>query len=532
MGTPKDEDEVRRRFSRAAISHADADIHVNDSVDRRIQRASRWAILGQVLSLIVSLFVLAVLYRLVRPESFGRLAVALPWVMIFRGLATLSWQALFLQQPDWSNDDASLLFSWNLAVSAIATILCVITGFFVSMLYDVPGIATCIAWLSPTIVLAMLATFAQTLLERRLEWSGLVNARFTAQCVAGLLAILLATQGGETFALITQQVAELAILATWFWWNEPWRPHWITPAQLPAHWWRFHTSYSIASILFLIMQQIDKLMLGWWIGGSAAGQAMLGMYGQAFQLSQRLTFMLTGAWGPVFLSSLSRALQNERETSRLTQHFFCRIANLLAPLAIAGVFFGKELLNVLGGPDWIPAGNLLQIFAILTLWQGFINLSGNLYTVRSATVNMAVGAAVGTLVLAVALASVDQLSDVLPMEVRVRNIAVTYVAAYTLWSIPYLYTAMFLARIRLYDLWLALRPSAFAGVAMSIAVAVTNRLLADTSPIVRMTIGTMAGCICYWGLYQSDIFRSSNERDVTTELTESPKPSAKVNDQE
>ncbi|MDA0658552.1 MAG: oligosaccharide flippase family protein [Planctomycetota bacterium] len=507
MGAAKDDNELPHTSSPAAISHVDADVHVSNLGDQPLQQASRWALVGQILSLIISLCVLAALYRLVRPESFGRLAVALPWVMVFRGLATLSWQAMLLQQPHWSDHDASLLFSWNLVVAAVVMSLCVGTGYFVSAFYDIPGIAHCIAGLSPTIVLAMLATFAQTLLERRLEWNAIVSARLAAQCGAGLLAIAIATQDAETFALIAQQVAELAILATWLWWNEPWRPQWITLEKLPVHWWQFHASYSIASLLFLIMQQIDKLMLGWWIGGSVAGQAMVGMYGQAFQLSQRLTFMLTGAWGPVFLSSLSRANHNERETSRLAQHFFGAIANLLTPLTIAGVFYGRELLYVLGGPDWIPAGELLQVFAILTLWQGFINLSGNLYTARSATMPMAIAAAIGTLLLAVALPSVGQFFHVLTLQERVRIVAITYVAVNILWSIPYLYTAMLVSRIRLADLWLALRPSVFFGLAMSVTIVISNRIVSDAFPTVQMVVGTAVGCVCYGGLYRSGILR-------------------------
>ncbi len=178
---------------------------------------------GQVASQVISLAVLAVLYRLIVPAEFGLLGMALTWVALVRLFGALGLGVAVVQRPEISDAELSALFWVNLAIAGAASLVGAAVAPLVASFYGVAELASVTAVLAGTTAVAAVGALHQALLERRLRLGRLAALRVAAQLAGGGAAVLAAVQGWGVWSLIAQQYAELGALAWFCWLAEPWR---------------------------------------------------------------------------------------------------------------------------------------------------------------------------------------------------------------------------------------------------------------------------------------------------------------------
>ena len=71
---------------------------------------------------LVSLAVLAVLYRWIRPDDFGLLGLALTWIALVRLFGALGLGVAVVQRPEIDDTELSALFWVNLGIAAAASL--------------------------------------------------------------------------------------------------------------------------------------------------------------------------------------------------------------------------------------------------------------------------------------------------------------------------------------------------------------------------------------------------------------------------
>lgn len=476
-----------------------------DPLDRSARAGGRWTLAGQFFAQVFSFCVLVVLYRHVSQDAFGLMAMVLPVVTLFRSFAVLCWQAAVVQWPDLTREDASRFFWGNLATSVLATILTCFLAGWLAWVYSVPqAFSVCVA-LSGTIVLSGLAMHAQALRERRMEWPRLVAIRLVAQVLAGIVAVVLALRNMQITALVAQQYAEWGALMVLLWWREPWRPKFRCGSGPWFPVLRFNAGFAWASMMFILLQSVDKLLLGWWQGASLAGRAAVGIYAQMYVLTQRPVFLLTGAWGSVLLSALARAGRDPHAAGRIVIPFVRWLALLLWPLAFGGVCVGDELITVLGGSTWQSAGTIVRTLALLTAFHGFVNLAGALFTARQQTVRMAIWASTGVGLIAVAVCGACLLGHArgLDFVAQANLVATFYVVALLAWAIPYLGVAGRLVPVSRFELRRALAAPLISSLVMVAAVCVLRVWLqtqTDLPAVARLFAYLLVGGSIYAAL--------------------------------
>jgi len=372
-------------------------------LDESVRQGTRWMIVAQLASQLVSFVVLAALYRLVQPEQFGLLGMAVPLLLLARIFAAFGLNVATVQKRQLTRGQLSTVFWASLLVSSGVAGLVALCGPLLAHLYQAPSLAPVVAGLAGTLVIAALGAQHQALLERKLQIRRVATARLAGQIAGALAAVAAGFAQWGVWALVVQQYVELSLLAVLLWQCEPWRPGrwrgWRSANDLLS----FGGFYSLSSLMFFAAQNVDKVLIAWWIGGSSSGQAALGLYSQAFNLMMKPVYLVTTPITGIMLPALARVAHRPEQFESLAVRFYRMIAIALFPGGVGLSIVAVDLMLLLGGNSWRPAGILLTLLAPTILSQGPFNISGSLLAAQGRSRLLLLGASATALIMTTAL---------------------------------------------------------------------------------------------------------------------------------
>lgn len=363
------------------------------SLHHAIRIGTGFSFTSQLASQFISVAVLVALYRWVPREDFGLIAAAQLLVMLPRTFLTLGLNIAGIQREQLELPHLRGLFWWNLSLGAIASFVTAICVPLVATWKDSEDLSRIGYALSGTAVVAALGMAHQTFLERELRFPALQSIRLVSQLAAGLIAIAIASQGGGAWALVVQSYLELLFIAcgcmrtAWFW---PGSPRTMREAFSLL---RFGGMYGLVSMLFYLSQNLDKFLLYAFLPNSEIAMAVFGMYQQAFNWMMRPVLGVTTPVSSVMLPALSRVQSDRSLFQKLAIDFYRLVALLLIPCGLGAFLVAEDAMLTAGGQMWRDAGILLRALSPVILLQGFVNISGSVFTASNQLRAMAIAAA-------------------------------------------------------------------------------------------------------------------------------------------
>jgi len=339
---------------------------------------TRNVLAGQLVSQLVSLAALAALYRLLTPDDFGLLGMAVPLVMLPRMLTTLGLSVATVQRARLDDRQLTHVFWLGLKLATATAAVTALLGYMLAPVYGDPRLLELCACLAGTSLVVALGLVHQALLERKMLLGRLVSVRLAGQVLGVGAAVLAALGGWGVWSLVLQQYVELTVISLLVWFVEKWRPGRPGGGRPARGLIELGGSYSLSSVLFYLGQNLDKILIAIMFGSTEIGRQALGMYSQAYQLMMKPVNMVTSPVTGVMLPSLSRAWPDRRLHSMMASGFYSFVAIILLPAGIGLAVVAPDVMAVLGGDTWEQAGWLLALLAPVIVVQGLVNITGSL----------------------------------------------------------------------------------------------------------------------------------------------------------
>ncbi len=324
---------------------------------RHAVRSAGVTVLSQGVVFAAQMAATIVLARLLVPADFGVVTMVTTFSLLVMSFGQNGYSEAIMQREEIDRPLATNLFWINVVVGILLTVIFAASGSLMAKFYGDPRVAAVAAGMSLTIFFNSLSVVHLALLKRALRFSVTSANDIIAGVISVILSIVLAARGWGYWALVAGAVSRLISQAIGAWLLCTWIPGLPRRADGTSSVVRFALNVYGRYSFNYFTRNTDNLLVGWRFGPTS-----LGFYKKAYDLFLLPANQLLAPVADVVLSTLSRLEKGSVEYKR----YFMRGLSILAFLGMAAgallTLEGKDLIRIILGAKWAPAGQIFTFF--------------------------------------------------------------------------------------------------------------------------------------------------------------------------
>ncbi|MCR2801916.1 lipopolysaccharide biosynthesis protein [Microbacterium sp. zg-Y818] len=309
--------------------------------------------------LLLSTASLAILSRLVSPESFGLIAAVMAIVGIGDVLRDMGLSTASIQAREITRQQRSNLFWINTAFGIGFAVFCLGSAPLLGLLIGDDAVVGVVGVMSVVYVLNGLQTQAQADLTRSYKFLALSGSELIAFALGLAVAIYTAFLGWEYWALVCQYVVQAAALCAFRMSLVQWLPMKPRRNSGMRPLLRFGLYTTLVQVVAYAGNNAHNLIIG-----RAFGVDALGYFARAYQVYMVPTLQIMNPLSAVAYSTLSR-LQDRLEAFRRS---ILQLSLLLGyPIALICVVIAgtaDAVVEILLGDGWDESVDILRVLSI------------------------------------------------------------------------------------------------------------------------------------------------------------------------
>ena len=364
---------------KATDSHFATD-HLLPDLKERTVSGSLVTVSAQGVQLMLNFLSVFALARLLSPQDFGLIAMAMTVTGFLRPLSDGGLSSATLQRETITHAQVSNLFWTNVALGGALSAVTALSAPVMSWFYREPYIVPVTLALCGGPLMTGLSVQHLALLRRQMRFGSIAFIQVSSLTAGVVAGIGLAYWGFGYWALVGMQLSTLffALAATWL--LSDWRPQLPTRGVGTRPLLNFGAGLSIGSFAWAIARTGDSLLIGRFFGTEA-----LGLYNRAAALLSRPIEQLMSPIAAVFVPTLSR-LQSQPERYR---RVLLRVyeAGAMVSFLFTGLLLAvsQPLTLVVLGPKWVEAAPIFAGFTLVALYTPVASIAGWLITSQGRT---------------------------------------------------------------------------------------------------------------------------------------------------
>lgn len=352
--------------------HSRSDSSPTESLSRRTARAAQWRAGLSISQATFQFGVGIILARLLPPEDFGLVALALIVTGFARFASNLGLAPALIQRKEIQERHVRVAFTLSVMLGAAVTALVYIFAPLSAPLFDNPGVPPILRAASLTFVATGFGNTAGALLKRRLDFRtifmvGNTSYLFSFALVGIPMAYLDYGVWSLVVAIITQRAIETVLLLGTT--RHPMVPLWSS--QEIRELGLYGVGFTLGGLADYLGRVGDNFVTGRWLGNHA-----LGLYTRAYGLMMMPRTYLSDVVEQVLFPAFSE-VQDHRERLGSAYLYAVQLVTLLAvPLMAGMVVAAPHMIIGLYGAEWSGAVAPLQILCAAGWFAAVYPLSG------------------------------------------------------------------------------------------------------------------------------------------------------------
>lgn len=326
---------------------------------RQSLRSGVVSIAGRGANVLVQVGSTICLARLLAPDDFGLVAMVFAITGFAPVLIDLGTRDAAVQKPSITHEEVSALFWLTVGLGGSLSVILAVCSPLIATLYGEPRL-TKIAFVSSlTFVLAGLSCQHVALLRRAMMFQRIAAVEVGANVISAALAIGMALSGFGFWALVFRPIYVAVLTALGMWFFCRWLPGIpkLTPGVKEMLKFGLHvTGFTMTDYLGRAGDRMGLGMLN--------GARQLGFYQNAVAVYENALGLVTVPLHTVGAASLSKLRGNVAELKRAWGTALSSLSFYAMPAFAMLAVTGQDVVVLLLGEKWRPAGMLLNILAL------------------------------------------------------------------------------------------------------------------------------------------------------------------------
>ncbi|MER8400142.1 lipopolysaccharide biosynthesis protein [Mesorhizobium sp. M0306] len=330
------------------------------SLSARSLSGLAWVSSGTLISSFLRVGVVAILARLLAPESFGVVAAVLVVCAFVEVFGQIGVAPALVQMDEVGQEDVATALAISLSLGLAAAGAIIFSAALIGQGFNMPEIVKPLRLVALIFPLRALGMVSSALVQRALKFRAMSLIDLNGYVFGYTpVSIALAYYGFGYWAMIWGYIAQTAVSNVGYILNSPHSFRLSYSHESARKLLRFGGGITLARIASYIGMNVDYFVVGRFLGPAA-----LGYYSRAFYLMQQPTKLIGNAADQVLFPIFSSIKKEEARIVRV--YYLCTaVVFVLSSLASFNLFLlSSEFVNVLLGNAWASVVLPFQLFCL------------------------------------------------------------------------------------------------------------------------------------------------------------------------
>lgn len=336
----------------------------------------KWVGTGKIASYILQFIVWATLARLLSPDNFGALGIAIAFSNVIIIFNELGMSSALIQKKDLAEEHKVTTFWVSIAVSLIFVFITVLCAPVIANFFQNQAITYLVIVLSFKLLIDSFGVVHESLLRKALLFKDLTVIEVSSSLLFAVVSITMVFRGFGIISIAYGYLAKSVMKVIFLWRSSSFRPSFKFDKESFNDLFNFGKNIIGFKILSYLTNTIDIILIGKLLGSTALGYYSLALHLVNFP-RQKLSFIVS----QVAFPTLSK-LQDYFSDIRNAYFKIIRYASIISfPLLIGLMVLSPQFVRIVYSSKWSGMIVPMQILCIygacfsVTTFVGVIFLS-------------------------------------------------------------------------------------------------------------------------------------------------------------
>lgn len=348
-----------------------------ESLKKKTVKGTIWSSLERFSVQGIQFLVMILMARILTPADYGLVGMLAIFIAVSQSLVDSGFSQALIRKQDRSEIDNSTVFYFNIGVGAILYLLLFLSAPLISDFYNEPQLTAITRVVGLSLVFNSLAVVQRALLTVKLDFKTQAKATFVGAIISGGIGITMAYTGFGVWAIVWQQISNLAVVTTLLWILSHWKPIWAYSWTSFKELFNFGSKLLASGLLDTIYKNIYLIVIG-----KVFKASDLGYYTRAHQFTDFASSNITGIFQRVTYPVLSTIQDDDARLASVYRKLLKTSAFIVFPLMMGLAAVAKPMILSFLTKEWLFSAVLIPILCFSQMWHPVHAINLNLLQVK------------------------------------------------------------------------------------------------------------------------------------------------------
>lgn len=318
-----------------------------------------------------------IMARILTPADYGLVGMLAIFIAVSQSLIDSGFSQALIRKQDRSEIDNSTVFYFNIGVGIILYLILFFSAPLIASFYNEPQLIPITRIVGLSLVFNSLAVVQRALLTIKLDFKTQAKASFAGAILSGVIGISMAYTGFGVWAIVWQQISNLAVITILLWFLSHWKPVWAYSWKSFKELFGFGAKLLASGLLDTIFKNLYLIVIGKFFKASD-----LGYYTRAHQFTDFASSNITGIFQRVTYPVLCTIQNDDARLSDVYRRLLKTSAFIIFPLMMGLAAVAKPMIISFLTEKWLFSALLIQVLCFSQMWYPVHAINLNLLQVK------------------------------------------------------------------------------------------------------------------------------------------------------
>lgn len=350
---------------------------MSESLKNKTVKGTIWSSLERLSVQGIQFVVMIIMARILTPADYGLVGMLTIFIAVSQSLIDSGFSQALIRKQDRSEIDNSTVFYFNIGVGIVLYFILFFTAPFIAKFYNEPQLIPITRVVGLSLVFNSLAVVQRALLTVNLDFKTQAKASFIGVILSGLVGIWLAKTGFGVWAIVWQQISNLATTTFLLWLLSQWKPTLSFSCESFRELFGFGSKLLASGLLDTIYNNLYLIIIG-----KVFKASDLGYYTRASQFTNFTSSNITSIFQRVTYPVLCTIQDDDYRLTEIYRKLLKSSAFIIFPLMMELAAISRPMIISILTEKWLFAATLIPILCFAQMWYPVHAINLNLLQVK------------------------------------------------------------------------------------------------------------------------------------------------------